>query len=364
MSFVAAAVIGSAVIGAVGANMAAGQQADASRASTEAQQQMYQQTVANEAPYRQSGNLATAQLNYLLGIGPDPNTVQQPVNRGGSGGYGGYGGYGGGQFSGRGDGPGGDYGGGGGRGGAQSGVNTSMGGYGSLLTPFNASMMKQYDPGYQFQMQQGQQGVLNGDASSAGALSGAAQKDLMGFNQGYANSAYNNAFNQYQTQQGNIYQRLGGMAQLGQAAASNQATGASSFANGIGQSMTNTGTAQAGGTIGVANALSSMSSLPWLQSGGGTPAGPSTVVSSGDYGLAPGYGINLPTGTPSDRRLKQDIEQVGSLPSGLPLYRYRYIANPSAFHVGVMADEAEVLFPDAVFTMDNGFKAVNYGMIQ
>ena len=362
MTMMATAVIGSAVIGVVGSSIAAGQQADASQAATAAQQQMYQQTAANEAPYVQSGNMATAQLNYLLGIGPDPNTVQQPVNN--------YGGYGSGNISGNeftgmsaGQGMGGGY---ATNGRSQSGVNTSMGGYGSLLTPFNASMMKQYDPGYQFQMQQGQQGVLNGDASSAGALSGAAQKDLMGFNQGYANSAYNNAFNQYQTQQGNIYQRLGGMAQMGQSAASNQATGASSFANGIGQSMTNTGNAQAGGTVGMANAASSIGSLAWLQGGGGggTPAGPSTVVSSGDYGLAPGYGINLPTGTPSDRRLKQDIEKIGSLPSGLPLYRYRYIANPSEFHVGVMADEAEVLFPDAVFKMDNGFKAVKYWMIQ
>jgi hypothetical protein len=264
MTWVATAVIGGAVVGVVGSSIAAGQQANASQAATDAQQKMYQQTAANEAPYVQSGNMATAQLNYLLGIGPDPNTVQQPINN-----YGGYGNISGNKFTGMsaGQGMGGGY---ATNGKSQSGVNTSMGGYGSLLTPFNASMMKQYDPGYQFQMQQGQQGVLNGDASSAGALSGAAQKDLMGFNQGYANSAYNNAFNQYQTQQGNIYQRLGGMAQMGQSAASNQATGASAFANGIGQSMTNTGNAQAGGTVGMANAASSIGSLAWLKGGGGS----------------------------------------------------------------------------------------------
>jgi len=264
MTWVATAVVGGAVVGVVGSSIAAGQQANASQAATDAQQKMYQQTAANEAPYVQSGNMATAQLNYLLGIGPDPNTVQQPINN-----YGGYGNISGNKFTGMsaGQGMGGGY---ATNGKSQSGVNTSMGGYGSLLTPFNASMMKQYDPGYQFQMQQGQQGVLNGDASSAGALSGAAQKDLMGFNQGYANSAYNNAFNQYQTQQGNIYQRLGGMAQLGQSAASNQATGASAFANGIGQSMTNTGNAQAGGTVGMANAASSIGSLAWLKGGGGS----------------------------------------------------------------------------------------------
>ena len=87
--------------------------------------------------------------------------------------------------------------------------------------PFTAQTMAQYSPAYNFQMQQGRQGVLNGDAAGTGVLSGAAQKDLMGFNQNFANTAFNNAFNQYQAQQGNIYSRLSGVAQLGQNAAAN-----------------------------------------------------------------------------------------------------------------------------------------------
>ena len=62
----------------------------------------------------------------------------------------------------------------------------------------------------------------------------------------------------------------------------------------------------------------------------------------------------------SDRRLKRDIEQIGTLRSGLPVYSYTIFGEPQ---VGVMADEAERLFPEAVVTLPSGFKAVNYALI-
>lgn len=64
----------------------------------------------------------------------------------------------------------------------------------------------------------------------------------------------------------------------------------------------------------------------------------------------------------SDRRLKTDIVRVGQLPSGLPVYRYRYVWSP-AIHIGVMAQEAMRLYPDAVRTID-GFLAVDYSRIR
>jgi hypothetical protein len=64
----------------------------------------------------------------------------------------------------------------------------------------------------------------------------------------------------------------------------------------------------------------------------------------------------------SDRRLKTHIKPVGMLSSGLPLYRYRYRWE-NTDRVGVMADEAEQVFPDAVRTHQSGFKVVNYGKI-
>ena len=110
-------------------------------------------------------------------------------------------------------------------------------------------------------------------------------KDLISFNQGMANTSFNNAFNQYQTQQQNTFQRLAGIAGLGQQAGAGYTTGAPQFAQSIGQTASNIGTAQAAGQIGVANAISgglqgaagyyNMSqALPWLMANQGSGAGP------------------------------------------------------------------------------------------
>lgn len=154
--------------------------------------------------------------------------------------------------------------------------SSPAGGYGSLLTPFTAENFKQLSPAYQFQLQQGQQGVLNSAAPNQGALSGAALKDLMSYNQNLANTSFNTAFNQYQTQQGNVFNRLSGLAQLGQAAAANTGQQGTALAGQIGQSISNAASAQAAGQIGSANAYSSgvNNALPWLMSGnygGSTP---------------------------------------------------------------------------------------------
>lgn len=288
MSAVAAAVVaGGAIIGSVISSSAAGhaadQQAQSAQNAQNLQQSMFNQTTQNESPFLQAGIGATSNLNYLLGIGsPDQggtSSGQGPVAQGGQGRSG---------FD-----P--SSGWGIGAGGAMSrnlmaapgmatatqgmapGVTAAQagGGFGSLNAPFSADMMKQYSPAYQFQMQQGQQGVLNQSAGASGALSGAALKDLTSFNQNYANTAFNNAFGQYQTQQNNTFSRLSDIAHLGQGAASNQATGASSFAGSIGNSAQNVGTALAGGTVGSANAIAGgiNSATPWLYAGSGGGAG-------------------------------------------------------------------------------------------
>jgi hypothetical protein len=60
----------------------------------------------------------------------------------------------------------------------------------------------------------------------------------------------------------------------------------------------------------------------------------------------------------SDRRLKTDIQRVGKLDNGLPVYLYRYKGDPTP-QMGVMAQEVERRNPDAV-TEIGGFKAVDY----
>ena len=63
--------------------------------------------------------------------------------------------------------------------------------------------------------------------------------------------------------------------------------------------------------------------------------------------------------TPSDRRLKTDIQRVGTLDNGLPVYSYRYkVGGP--VHIGLMADEVRHVHPEAVVTTPDGFDAVFY----
>jgi len=60
----------------------------------------------------------------------------------------------------------------------------------------------------------------------------------------------------------------------------------------------------------------------------------------------------------SDIRLKEDVEPVGELYDGQPLYKYRYRGDPEP-RIGLMAHEVERVRPDAVFEV-GGFKAVDY----
>lgn len=60
----------------------------------------------------------------------------------------------------------------------------------------------------------------------------------------------------------------------------------------------------------------------------------------------------------SDRRVKRDICRVGTLDNGLPVYLFRY-AEGGPMQIGVMAQDVEVLHPEAVAEID-GVKHVDY----
>lgn len=243
---VAAAVIGGAVIGAAGSAYAGSQQSSAAKNAQNISQNQYANTVALESPYNQTGYGAISQLNYLEGLGTPGK--------------------------------------------GQTDSSSTYGGFGSLNTPFTAANFKQLSPAYQFQFQQGQQNVLNGDASGQGALSGAALKDLVSYNQGMANTSFNNAFNQYQTQNQNIYGRLSNLANLGQSAASGTAQAGTALAGQAAQSAQNYGTAQAGGTVGATNALGNgiSNGAIWAQYGGNPyPYGNSGTNPENISGLGP-----------------------------------------------------------------------------
>lgn len=197
-----------AVIGAIGANRAAGQQADAANAATQLQRDIYTQNRADLAPWRQAGGQNLARLQYLMGQG-DQGTP------GGAGG----------------------------------------GDYGSLMRDFSMQDYQQ-DPGYQFRMQQGEQ-AINRNALARGRYnSGSVLKSLQDFNSGLASQEYGNAFNRFQTQRGTRLNALQAGSGINQSGVPQTATLGQNFGQQAGANMIGAGNANAAGTMGITNAFS------------------------------------------------------------------------------------------------------------
>ena len=72
----------------------------------------------------------------------------------------------------------------------------------------------------------------------------------------------------------------------------------------------------------------------------------------------------------SDINLKENITKVGQYASGLNIYTWTWnskgkeLADPLQPTVGVMAQEAMLVFPEAVSKGTDGFLRVNYGAIK
>ncbi len=60
--------------------------------------------------------------------------------------------------------------------------------------------------------------------------------------------------------------------------------------------------------------------------------------------------------------MKTDIALVGRLDNGLGVYRFRYRGNPQTY-VGVMAQDAQMVRPDAVTRGRDGYLRVRYDRI-
>jgi hypothetical protein len=109
-----------------------------------------------------------------------------------------------------------------------------------------------------------------------------------------------------------------------------------------------TGMAQSGQTMG--NVLSNQTSYANANRDQGLDVG----------GLMAG-GAKLYTAFGSDRRIKKNIELVGrDERTMLPLYEFEYINGSGRRFLGVMAQDVLETYPDMVFTMPDGFMAVNY----
>lgn len=127
---------------------------------------------------------------------------------------------------------------------------------GNLMRDFTAQDF-QTDPGYQFRIGEGQKQIESSAAARGGLLSGAAAKALTKFNQNFASNEYGNAFNRFQTQQGNRFNRLANLAGIGQNSTNATQQAGQNFAAGAGNAAQYGGNAQASGYAGQANALAS-----------------------------------------------------------------------------------------------------------
>lgn len=115
--------------------------------------------------------------------------------------------------------------------------NTSLGGFGSLMTPYGQTfsaptdITEQNDPGYQARLKLGTDTLQHSAAARGSLLTGGTAKALDTYAQDYASNEYGNVYNrafntftsnlnQYNQNQSNQFNRLAALAGVGQQAAS------------------------------------------------------------------------------------------------------------------------------------------------
>ena len=202
-------------------------------------------------------------------------------------------------------------------------------------------------PNYKFGMEQGM-GQFNAQQNAAGGLiSGNAIQGGQQFAQDYAGNSLQNAFNNYQSNRQNVASNLYNASNIGSTGIQTAANAGTGTASNVSNMLSSIGNANASATMGAANAQ----------------AGALNNVSN--YAML--YGMMNKTPSTSDIRTKENIEQIGWLPNGLPVYTYEYKDqfknDPLAGHgqyVGVMAHEVEKIIPDAVSLRPDGYKMVDY----
>lgn len=247
MTWVAVAIGGSAVLGYVGSQQAADKQSGAAGQASQVQQNMFNQTQGNLAPWMNSGQSSLAELDRLLGIGTngaagfDPQAylaANPDVAQKGMDPYQHYLQYGkaeGRQFT-----P----------------VQTGGTGQatGSLTKPFSLADF-QASPAYEFNLGEGMKAIGKSAAARGKYYAPATLQDIGKYSQGVASNEFQNAFNNYNTDQNNVFNRLFGVSNSGQNAANQTGTFGANTANQVGQNTMGAGNAAASGIVGGTNAI-------------------------------------------------------------------------------------------------------------
>ena len=198
--WVAGAVVVSSAIGSSAAKGAAKTQAAAADRAAELQNEQFQQTRQDYAPYREAGYNALAELQRTAGNVPGAFKFGA-----------------------------GDY---------------------------------QADPGYAFRLSEGQKALDRQAAARGGLISGGALKAAQRYGQEMGSqefqNAYNRAFTGYGTEvarENQLYNRQAALAGIGQTATGQVAQAGQNYANTAGNLITGGAAAQAAGQVGQANAI-------------------------------------------------------------------------------------------------------------
>lgn len=109
------------------------------------------------------------------------------------------------------------------------------------------------DPSYQFRLQQGQDSIQSGAAAQGGLLSGATLKALQGYGQDMASQEFGNAYNRFNADQTNQYNRLANLVGVGQNASAQQGNAGMQTAQAVANNTMAGANAQAAGTIAAGN---------------------------------------------------------------------------------------------------------------
>lgn len=217
-------------------------------------------------------------------------------------------------------------------------------GYGSLLQRFGMDQFQE-DPGFKFRQeeankalerQMASQGITLGGAGE-GEINPTAYRAMQELNQGLASQEYGNAYNRYVQDQLNTFNMLMGSAGMGQGSTGIMATAGNQYGTNVGNLQTGLASAQLNAQMaGQAQKSSMFGSL---------------LGTAGQIGAS--YLM-------SDIRAKENINHIG-YENGYPIYTFNYL-DDSTTYKGVMAQDVEILNPDAVREI-NGVKHVDYDSI-
>lgn len=269
---VGGAAIGSALIGANAAGSASDKQSQSAAAAQATQLHMYNQTRDDQAPWRQAGNNALSSLSGYMGLptqsrvfdsaGYDKANKDYQNSLQGQSQYG-YtplglptGGSSAEMWNATGSSP-----------VPASAAPNKDDYYTNQTTPGdpNAQGMHQFNasdlnaslaPNYKFMLDQGL-GAVNNQASVGGGLVGGnALKGINDYAQNYAQNGYQQAYNNYNANQTNIFNRLSNIAGLGQTSVGQTGNIGANLAGNIGSAQMAGGAAQAAGIMGTGKAIS------------------------------------------------------------------------------------------------------------